>query len=172
MHLITGLHRDARRTLVWAVVPRGGNVIDLYILGTVLKQKSEVLLWYSGDSSWRFLPILNWLNHAGLAKKMIFCKKLYYVWFFCSINFCFSPFEFASFNTKCDDLKIYWGSPQECSYLRNAYYVIIFCCFAHAFVDSACKQLTMALSQARILLRPNSSLGNLMCDMSFFQQIS
>ena len=77
MHLITGLHTDARRTLVWAVVPRGGNMIDVYILGTVLKQKSEVLLWYSGDSSWRFLPFLNWLNHAGLAKKKrIFLQEI------------------------------------------------------------------------------------------------
>ena len=51
-----------------------------------------------------------------------------------------------------------------CSYLRNAYYVITFCCFTHIFVDSACKQLTMASSQARNLPRPNNLSSDLTDD--------
>ena len=39
--------------------------------------------------------------------------------------------------------------------------VITFCCFTHVFVDSACKQLRMASSQARNLLRPNNLSGGL-----------
>ena len=38
--------------------------------------------------------------------------------------------------------------PTGGSHLRNAYYVITFCCFTHVFDESACKQLTVALSQA------------------------
>ena len=71
-------------------------------------------------------------------------------------------------------MKIDWGSPHGCSYLRNAYYVISFCCFTQVFVDSAYKQLTMALSQARNLLRRNNLSGDLTDDfannfMSFFE---
>ena len=47
------------------------------------------------------------------------------------------------------------------SSLRNAYYVITFRCFTHVFVDSAYKQMTLALSQARTLLRPNNLSGDL-----------
>ena len=36
-------------------------------------------------------------------------------------------------------LKIDWGSAHGCSYLRNAHYVITFCCFTQVFVDSAYK---------------------------------
>ena len=50
------------------------------------------------------------------------------------------------------------------SYLRNAYYVIIFCCFTHVFVDSACQQLSMASSHAPNLLRPNNMSGDITDD--------
>ena len=50
------------------------------------------------------------------------------------------------------------------SYLRNAFHVITFCCFTHVFVDSACKQLTMASSQAPNLLRRNNLSGDLTDD--------
>ena len=33
--------------------------------------------------------------------------------------------------------------------------------FTHIFIDSACKQLTMASSQARNMLRPNNLSGDL-----------
>ena len=49
------------------------------------------------------------------------------------------------------------------SYLRNAYCIITFCS-VYIFVDSACKQLTVAASQAHNLLRPNNLLGNLIDD--------
>ena len=58
----------------------------------------------------------------------------------------------------------------------TAYYVITFCCFTHVFVDSAAyKQLTMALSEARNLLRSNNLSGDLNDDfvndfiLSFFE---
>ena len=61
-----------------------------------------------------------------------------------------------------------------CSYLWNTYFIITFCCFTQVFVDSAYKQLTMALYQARNLLRCNNLSGNLTDDcvnnfMSFFE---
>ena len=62
---------------------------------------------------------------------------------------------------KCGNLRITCGSPPGCSYIRNAYYVITFCCFTQGYIDSAYKQLTMALSQARNLLRPNNLSGDL-----------
>ena len=40
--------------------------------------------------------------------------------------------------------------------------VITFGCFTNVFVDSACKQLTVASSQAPNLFRPNNSSGSLM----------
>ena len=82
----------------------------------------------------------------------------------CSINFCFGPAEMRQFKNNCSGLKIDWGFPHVCSYLRNAYYVITFCCFTHVFVDSAYKQLTMALSQAHNLLRPNHLSGDITDD--------
>ena len=93
--------------------------------------------------------------------------------FFCSINFCFGPLEIWQFKNNCSGIKIAWGSPHGCSYLRNVYYVITFCCFTHVLVDSAYKQLTMALSQARNLLRPNNLSSDLTHDyvnnfISFF----
>ena len=100
---------------------------------------------------------------------------LFYVRLLCSINFCVGPVEIQQFKNNCNGLKIDWGSPPPgCSYLRNAYYVITFCCFIQGFVDSAYKQLTMALSQARNLLRPNNLSGDLTDDcvnnfMSFFE---
>ena len=92
----------------------------------------------------------------------------------CSINFCFGPVEMRQFKSNCSDLKINWGSTPGCSYLRNAYYVITVCCFTQVFVDSAYKQLTMALSQARNLLRRNNLSGDLTDDcvnnfMSFYE---
>ena len=72
-----------------------------------------------------------------------------------SISFCFGPVEMRQFKNNCGGLKIDCESPPGCSYLRNAYYVITFCCFTQVFVDSAYKQLTVALSQARNLLRRN-----------------
>ena len=56
----------------------------------------------------------------------------------------------------CSGLKIHWGSPHGSSYLRNAYYVL-HSVVLHTF-------LTMALSQARNLLRPNNLLGDLTDD--------
>ena len=72
---------------------------------------------------------------------------------------------------KCGNLRITaevkknrLGISPGCSYLRNAYYVITFCCFTKKIVDSAYKQLTMALSQARNLLRRNNMWGDLTDD--------
>ena len=78
------------------------------------------------------------------------------------------------FKNNCSGLKIDWVSPPGCSYLRNAYYVITFCCFTQVFVDSAYKQLKMALSQERNLLRRNNLWGDLTDDcvnnfMSFYE---
>ena len=102
------------------------------------------------------------INYAGQILKGTGQRR--FVRFFCSINFCFGPFEIRQFKTNSSVLKIDWDLPTECSYLRNAYYVITYCCFTHIFVDSACKQLTMASSQAPNLLRPNNSLGDLTDD--------
>ena len=99
---------------------------------------------------------------------------LFYVRLLCIINFCFGPVEMRQFKNNCSGLKIDWGSPPGCSYLRNVYYVITFCCFTQVFVDSAYKRLTMALSQARNLLRRNNLSGDLTDDcvnnfMSFYE---
>ena len=75
-----------------------------------------------------------------------------------SITFCFGPFEIWQLRNNCSGIKTDWGYHFGCSYLRNAYYVITFCCFTHVLVDSAYKQLTMVLSQARNLLRPKKNL--------------
>ncbi len=121
------------------------------------------------------LCVLKGLVHADLAKKLFLHEcLLFYVRLLCSINFCFGPVEMRQFKNNCSGLKIDWGSPPGCSYLRNAYYVITFCCFTQVFVDSAYKQLTMALSQARNLLRRNNLSGDLTDDcvnkfMSFFE---
>ena len=98
------------------------------------------------------------LAHADLAKKLFFCMNFYYVRLLCSINFCFGPVEMRQVKNNCSGLNIDWDPPPPppCSYLRNAYYVITFCCFTQVFVDSAYKQLTVALSQARNLLRRNN----------------
>ena len=90
--------------------------------------------------------------------------SLFFRRFFCSINFCFGPFEIRQFKTNCSGLKTDLDLPTGCIYLWNAYYVIAFCFFTHVFVDSACKQLTMALSEARNLLRPNNLSGDLIDD--------
>ena len=78
------------------------------------------------------------------------------------------------FKNNCRSQKDRLGISPGCSYLRNAYYVITFCCFTQFFVDSAYKQLTMALSQARNLLSRNNLVGDLTDDcvntvMSFFE---
>ena len=108
------------------------------------------------------MPVtLKGLSHADLAKKDFLHEfVLFYVRLLCSINFCFGPVEMRQFKNNCSGLKIDWGSPPGCSYLRNAYYVITFCCFTQIFVDSTCKQLTMALSQARNLFRRNNLSGD------------
>ena len=94
--------------------------------------------------------------------------------YYVDINFCFGPVEIRQFKNNCSGLKIDWDLPPGCSYLRNAYCVITFCCFTQGFVDSAYEQFTMALSQARNLLRPNNLSGDLTDDcvnnfMSFFE---
>ena len=82
----------------------------------------------------------------------------------CIINFRFGPVEMREFKN-CSGLKIDWESPPPpCSYLRNAYYVITFCCFTQTFVDSAYKHDNMALSQACNLLRRNNLSGDLTDD--------
>ena len=56
---------------------------------------------------------------------------------------------------------IEWGSPARVQLFTECglrHYIV---CFAHVFVDSACKQLTMASSQARNFLRPNNLSGDL-----------
>ena len=117
-----------------------------------------------------FLLSLKVLPHAGLAKKLFlnnfggmnfYCFR--YDWFFCSMNVCFGPFEIRQFKTNFSGLKIDWGSPQGCSYLRNAYYVITFYCFTHFFVG-VYKQFTMASFQARNRLRPDNLSGDVTDD--------
>ena len=61
--------------------------------------------------------------------------------------------------TNCSGLKIDWGSSHGEQLFT--YYVITFCRFTHVFVDSACKQLTMASSQTCNLLKPNNLSGDL-----------
>ena len=78
------------------------------------------------------------------------------------------------FKNNCSGLKIDWGSPPGCSYLRNAYCVITFRFFTQVFCRLGLKQLTMALSQARDLLRRNNLSGDLSDDSvnnvtSFFE---
>ena len=82
-------------------------------------------------------------------------------------------FEIRQFKTNCSGKKIDWDLTMGCSYLRNEpkhmftlckvsirrHYILL---FYTRFVDSACKQLTMASSQARNLLRPS----NLSCDLT------
>ena len=68
---------------------------------------------------------------------------LFYMRLLCSINFCFGPFEMRQFKHNGNGLKIDWDLPC-CSYLRNAYYVITFCCFTYVFVDSAYKQRSIS----------------------------
>ena len=72
-------------------------------------------------------------------KKQKTKKTLFYVRSLCSINFCSGSVEMRQFKNNCSGLKIDRGSPHGCSYLRNAYYVITFCCFTQMFVDSAYK---------------------------------
>ena len=89
----------------------------------------------------------------------------------CSISFCFGPFELRQFKSNCSGLKTDWGSPSAAAIYGMR---ITFCCFTQVSVDSAYKQLTMALSQARNLLRRNNLLGDLTDDcvnnfMSFFE---
>ena len=117
---------------------------------------------------------LSWIlkaqAHADLAKKeedILHKFVLFYVRLVCSINFCFGPVEMRQFKNDCSGLKIDWGS-SGCSYLRNAYYVFTFCSLTQVFVDSAYKRLTMALSQARNLLRCNHLSG----DLSYFGSLA
>ena len=108
-----------------------------------------------------------WLKNYFLHEFLLF-----YVGLLCSINFCFGSVEIRQFKNNCSGLKIDWGSPPGCSYLRNAFYIITLCCLTQIFVDSAYKQLTMALSQARNLLRRNNLSGDLTDDcvnISFYE---
>ena len=116
----------------------------------------------------------DWPKQIWLKNDFLHAFLLFYVRLLCSINFCFGPVEMRQFKNNCIGLKIDWGSPPGCSYLRNAYYVITCFCFTQVFVDSAYKQLTMALSQARNLLRSNNLSDDLTDDcvnnsMSFFE---
>ena len=72
----------------------------------------------------------------------------------------FGPFEICQFKTNCSGLQIDWGSPSRVQLFTECVllYIKTFCCFAHIFVDSACKQLTTVSSQARNLFRPNRLL--------------
>ena len=83
---------------------------------------------------------LKGLAHADLAKKhFLYELLLCYVRLLCSINFCFGPVEMRQFKINCSGLEIDWGflppppPPPPSSYLRNAYYVITFCCFSQFF---------------------------------------
>ena len=72
-------------------------------------------------------PTEIWLKNKQ--KKQLHEFLLFYVRLLRSINFCFGPVEMRQFKTNSSGLKIDRGSPRGCSYLRNAYYVIAFCCF-------------------------------------------
>ena len=81
------------------------------------------------------------------------------VQFFCSIN-SFGPFKIRQFKTNCSGLKLDWGSTHRVLtewVLRH--YILLY-----IFVDMACKQLTMAASQACNLLRPDNLSGDLTDD--------
>ena len=130
-----------RSPIVTATMQVAEEIGLTLLTGRVLETRTEVSL--------------KGLAHADLAKEKLFVVVLheyllFYVRFFCGIHFCICPFEIRQFKTNCDGLKIDWGSPHGCNYLWNAYYVITFCCFTQVFLDSAYKQLTMALSQAAI----------------------
>ena len=56
------------------------------------------------------------------------------------------------------------GSPNTSSYVREETFAQLRTGFTQVFVDSAFKQLTMALSQAANLLRPHNLLGDLTDD--------
>ena len=91
----------------------------------------------------------------------------------CSINFCFGPFELRQFKNNCSGLKIGAIFPRlqlftECV-LRH--YILL---FYTSFCRLKYKQLRMALSQARNLLRRNNLSGDLTDDcmnncMCFFE---
>ena len=81
--------------------------------------------------------LLKGLVHADLAKKTCFCFVL-----FCMNSYCFMCDYYVALISalvllKCGNLRIIvWfknrlGIFPRCSYLRNAYYVITFCCFTH-----------------------------------------
>ena len=81
----------------------------------------------------------------------------------CIINFRFGPVEMREFKN-CSGLKIDWVSPHGVQLFTECvlcHYSLMF--YTH-FVDSACKQLTMALSKARNLLRRNNLVGDLTDD--------
>ena len=106
------------------------------------------------------------LNFQGTSplrfdKKIFFCMNLYcFVYnFSAALTSASAPLKYANVRLKYGCLKIDCRSPHGCSYLQNAYYIIF--CFTNVFVDMACKQLTVASSQACDLLRPNNSLGDL-----------
>ena len=92
----------------------------------------------------------------------------------CSINFCVGPVEIQQFKNNCSGLKIDWGSPPVAAIYGMRITSLHFVVLHKFFVDSAYKQLTMALSQARNLLRRNNLSGDLSDDcvnnfMSFYE---
>ena len=79
-----------------------------------------------------------------------------------------------TFKNNCSGLKIDLESPPGYSYLWKAYYIITFCCLTQVFVDSAYNYMTMALSQARNLLKRNNLSDDVTDDcvinlMSFYE---
>ena len=90
----------------------------------------------------------------------------------CSINFCFGPVEMRQFKNNCSGLKIDWDSQRSATIygmcITSLNFVVL-----HVLVGSAYIHLTMALSRARNLLRPNNLSGDLTDDfvnnfISFF----
>ena len=72
-------------------------------------------------------------THTHAQHNFLHQLLLFYVQFFCSINFCIGPIEIRQFKTNYGGRKLDWGSPHGCSYLQNVYYVITLCCFTHIF---------------------------------------
>ena len=110
-------------------------------------------------------PHLKGLAHADLAKnknKIAWFFLLFYVQIFCSINFCFGPFEIYQFKTNCSVLKFDWESPHmvqlftECCV--SCHYILLFyTCFCRFGLQT----LDSGLVSTPNLLRPNNLLGDL-----------
>ena len=70
---------------------------------------------------WLFIHASNLLSLYSPSPLPYICMNLllFYVWLLWSINFCFGPVEIRQFKNNFNGLKIDWGSPHGCSYLRN-----------------------------------------------------